>query len=66
MSFYYSDDPIFDAHRHFDDLEDEYENGTKCTECGQLIPTDQCYVLNGKPYCDECIYIGDTEDYRNN
>ncbi len=56
---FYTDDPIADFSRHFDEQEAEHrayiESLPKCEYCRKPIEDDYCYVINDEPICEECL-----------
>lgn len=53
--FYYTDNPVSDAERYYNDKEKELERLPVCSECENPIQTETCYVINGKAVCKNCM-----------
>ena len=52
---YYTDDPIRDFARR-DAAEARYESKLPtCAHCGEPIFDEYLYVIDGEPYCEECL-----------
>lgn len=63
---YYTDNPIADAERYMADQEREMERLPLCSECGERITDDECWVIEGEIYhpdCAEELFCHYTEGY---
>jgi len=56
MAVMWSNDPIRDAARYYDDLEEAERQYRHCYGCGNaFFDGDTAYELEGCEYCAECI-----------
>lgn len=63
---YYTDNPVADYEAYSAEQEKELNKLPKCSECGNHIMTDDCWVINDEIYCPECAeknFRKWTEDY---
>lgn len=51
----YTDDPVKDYEKYYDDLERKLEELPLCSECGEHIQEEMCYEINGEYMCDTCM-----------
>ena len=52
----WTNDPIRDAARHFDEMEEAEKDYRHCYGCGSAFwDGDTEYVLDGCEYCSDCI-----------
>lgn len=64
---YYTDDPVADYERYSADQERELDRLPKCSECGEAIQDEYCYLINDEAICESCMnehYQVRTEDVR--
>lgn len=56
MSFFYSDDPVWDAERWIEAQERQLARFATCSRCGEYIQdeVDCLYDDDGSPICTEC------------
>ena len=62
---YRTDDPIADFDRFEAEQARELERLPICSECGERIQDDFCYVINDEIICTDCLdatYCKPTED----
>lgn len=65
---YRTDDPVRDFLRHEDKREKESAQLPKCSDCGEPILTEECYVFYGEFICPGCLeenhlkYVADYVD----
>ena len=52
----YTDDPIRDWADYCAQQEREMELLPECSECGEKITDDMCFVFGDEPICDSCAY----------
>lgn len=52
---YYTDNPVADAERYYNEKEEELEKLPKCNECGKPIQEETCYEIKGKYICENCM-----------
>lgn len=59
-----TDDPARDADNYFAEQERALESLPICSECGERITAEFCYVINDEIICEDCIlqYRKYTED----
>lgn len=63
---YCSDNPILDYSRYATEQEKELNRLPLCSECGEHIQDDECWVIEDEIYCPECaekLFCKFTEDY---
>lgn len=63
---HYTDNPVADYDRFAADQEKELNRLPLCSECGERIQDDECWVINDEIYCPECaeeLFCKWTEDY---
>ena len=53
---FYTDDPLRDFDRHCAEQDKAMELLPECSECGEKITDDFCFVFGDEPICDECAY----------
>ena len=51
---YRTDDPAADYDRYCAEQEKEMALLPECSECGEKIMDDRCWVFSDEPICDEC------------
>lgn len=51
----YTDDPVADFERYDAEQEAALENLPVCSECGQPIQDDYCFVINDEPVHESCL-----------
>jgi len=64
--FIRTDNPVADWDAYCAEEERELERLPKCSECGERITDDECWVVNDEIYCPECAeknFRKWTEDY---
>lgn len=54
MAFYRTGDPVRDAERYYNELEEELENAPRCDKCGELLEAYH-YDIDGEIICDDCL-----------
>ena len=62
----YTDNPVADAERYMAEQERELQKLPKCSECGERITSDECWVIENEIYCPECaekLFCKWTENY---
>lgn len=52
---YYTDNPVADAERYYNDKEEELNKLPECDECGHPIQGEYCYEINHKYICAPCL-----------
>ena len=52
---YYSDNPVRDAERYYNDLEKQAEKLPVCSECGYRIDGEKAFEFNGEYICEDCL-----------
>ena len=52
---YYTDDPERDFARRDAEQQRELERLPVCSECGEHITDEFCYLIDGEPICDGCM-----------
>lgn len=65
-TMYFTDDPIRDAERYMEMMDMKLESYPICAECGEHIQDEECYEIDGKLICEQCLkenYRRWTEDY---
>ena len=54
--FHYTDNPVRDAERYQEDLEEDRRLHKTCDHCGIIFhPGDQYYLINNEELCPECV-----------
>lgn len=62
----YTDNPVADAERYMAEQERELQKLPKCSECGEHITSDECWVIENEVYCPDCaeeLFCRYTENY---
>lgn len=57
---FFTDDPVADFSRHDAEQEAELELLPICSECGERIQDEHCFVINDMPIHESCM----KENYR--
>ena len=56
---YFSDDPVRDAERYYEALEqaaiERRERLPYCDECGKKIETEYIYIIGDEFFCEDCM-----------
>lgn len=52
---YYTDDPVADYERYSADQERELDRLPRCSECGEPIQDEYCYLINDEAICESCM-----------
>lgn len=52
---YYTDDPVRDAERYYEEQEKALEKLPRCSQCDSYIQQDYAVYINGEYICDDCI-----------
>lgn len=52
----WTDDPVRDAHRYQDECDAWESKLPRCSECGKRIQDEELYYIDGKIYCENCIW----------
>lgn len=52
---FWSDDPVRDAERYFDDQDRRLERRPVCCYCEEHIQDEHYYLINGDAYCKGCL-----------
>lgn len=55
MFMFYTDDPVADAERYAAELEEALELLPVCSECGEHIQDEHCFVINDEPIHEKCM-----------
>lgn len=58
--FVRTDDSVADAEAYMKELEDALALLPECSECGEHIQDEHCFVINDEPICERCM----NENYR--
>lgn len=51
----YTDNPVKDAERYYEQLEQELEKLPRCSCCDEPITDEYCYMVNDEPVCESCM-----------
>ena len=64
MSYFRCGDPLDDFNRLDREESAWLESRPKCSECGEPIQSEKCYIIHGVVYCPDCIesFEEDVED----
>lgn len=63
---FYTDNPVADYEKYSAHQERELQKLPKCSECGNPIMSDECWVIEDEIYCPDCaedLFCKCTEDY---
>lgn len=53
---FFTDDPVRDAQRYYEEKEQELERLPKCADCGEPIQDEYCVEIGeGKYICEHCL-----------
>lgn len=52
---YYSDNPVRDAERYYNNLEKQAEQLPVCSECGYRIDGEIAFEIGGGYICEDCL-----------
>lgn len=52
---YYTDNPVADYERYSADQERELDRLPRCSECGEAIQDEYCYLINDEAICESCM-----------
>ena len=52
---YYSNNPVWDAERYYQNCEKRKAQLPKCSECGEPITAECAYEVNGEIICEDCM-----------
>lgn len=55
-NFYRTDDPVADAGRYFDELDEQLNKLPVCECCGEPIQQEKAIYYNDQWYCNDCSY----------
>ena len=55
MGYYYTGDPYADYLAHERDQERWLEKLPRCSECGEPIQDEHCFVIYDEVICEECL-----------
>lgn len=54
---YRTDNPLSDYNRYMSKQEKALSRLPVCSECGEHIQDDYCYVINDEYICEDCMII---------
>ena len=52
----YTDDPVMDAQRHYEELEEKLQRMPTCECCGEPIQQEEAIYYNDQWCCMDCEY----------
>lgn len=55
MSFYRTDNPVADFHRHDAEQQERLKELPECSDCGEPIQDDFYYEFDCYFYCADCV-----------
>ena len=55
MLMFYTNDPVADFHRYDSERERALQKLPKCSECGEPIQDEECFVYDGRYICESCM-----------
>lgn len=55
LQMFRTNDPVADAEAYINELEDALALMPVCSECGEHIQNEHCFVINDEIICESCM-----------
>lgn len=60
----WTDDPVRDAERHYNRLEERLRKRPKCVHCREHIQEEEYFNMDGDAVCENCLVEYCKENYK--